>query len=149
MKKFSLICVLSLLFSINIAFGQKIHKSSVPSLIMNSFQQEFPRAFDIEWNLEQDIYKVGFETGLRRHDNTVWYSKTGKKLKQKSEISKKSLPEKVLNSIKTNFDDYKISDIKVIKESGKEIYTLELKKIYEEWKVSIDSEGVITSKVPD
>lgn len=149
MKKLSFICIVSLLFSINSVFAQKIHKRSVPSLIINSFQQEYPKAFDIEWKLEQDIYKVEFETGLRRHDNTIWYDKTGKKMRQKSEISKKALPDKVLNSIKQNFNGYRTSDIKLIKDLDKVIYTIELKKSYEEWKVSFDSEGAIISKVPD
>lgn len=149
MKRISIICILSLLFSFNLVFAQKLHKKSVPSIIINNFQSEFPRAFDIEWKMDRNVYKVEFETGIRRHDHTIWYDSNGKKIRQKSEISKRDLPEKVLTSIKDNFSGYRASDIKSIQESGKTIYTIELKKHYEEWKVSFDSEGTIISKIPD
>lgn len=149
MKKISMICILSILFSFNLVFAQKLHKKSVPSLIINSFQREYPRAFDIEWKMDGDVYKVEFETGIRRHDHTIWYDNTGKKLRQKSEISKRDLPEKVLISIKNNFDGYRTSDLKAIQEAGKTIYTIELKRQYEEWKVSFDADGDIISKIPD
>lgn len=149
MKKYGIISVIVLSLFASTAFGQKIHKSKVPSLIINSFHQQFPLAYDVEWKLEQETYKVEFETGIRSYDHTVWYDKSGKAIRHKEEISKRSLPKAVLLKLNTDYKNYRISDVKKITEDNKSLYTLELKKSYEEWKISIDSDGTIRSKVPD
>ncbi len=132
-----------------LAFGQKIHKSDVPSLIINSFYQHFPLAYDVEWKKEQEVYKVEFETGVRRNDHTVWFDSFGKIIKHKEEISKSKLPEEVLLKLSSEFRDYRVSDIKRITEKDETVYTLELKKMHEEWKVSFDKNGKLLSKIPD
>ncbi len=149
MKKYYLIGML-ILFSVPFfASGQKIHKGDVPSLIINSFHQHFPLAYDAEWNKEQEIYKVEFETGVRRNDHSVWFDSLGKIIKHKEEISKSKLPEDVLLKLTSEFKDYRVSDVKRIIEKDETVYTLELKKAYEEWKVSFDKSGTLLSKVPD
>ncbi len=149
MKKYFLVSLMTFLLAVNAAFAQKIHKSSVPSIIVNNFHQNFPRAYDVEWKLENELYKVEFETGLRRYDHTVWYDQSGKIIRSKAEIPKSELPEAVQSKLATEFRGYLVSDIKKIVDQNVAIYTLEVKKLYEEWKVSLDAEGNILSKIPD
>jgi hypothetical protein len=149
MKRAFLIGSFALALFANTAFGQDIPQSQVPSVIVNNFQQTFPKAYDIEWELNGENYKVEFETGLLGTDHDAWYDKTGKLIRHKEEISKSDLPQKVLTKINNDFSSYRVEDVKKITESGKITYTLELKTFSEEWKVAFDSEGNVLSKVAD
>lgn len=133
----------------NTVFGQDIPQNQVPSVTVNSFQQTFPKAFDVEWKLDGENYKVEFEVGLYGTDHEVWYDKAGKLVRHEEDISKDDLPQKISNKISTDFVGYSVDDVEKITEGDKTIYKLELKSLTEEWKVAFDSEGNILSKVAD
>lgn len=149
MKKSILIITSMLFLSAGAIFGQDIHKSQVPSLVLNSFQQAFPKALDAEWEMEGDLFKVEFETGILRTSHDVLLDKTGKILRHKEEISKNDLPKPVSAKISSDFPGYRIDDVEKITEGNKTVYTLELKKLHEDWKVAFDPEGNILSKIAD
>lgn len=149
MKKTILIVSFAFTCFANTAFGQDIPQSQVPSVIVNNFQQTFPKVFDVEWELKGDNYKVEFETGLLGTDHEAWYDKVGKLVRHKEEISKNDLPQKVLAKISSDFSGYRTDDIEKITEGDKVIYKLELKSFTEEWKVAFDSEGNVINKVAD
>ena len=149
MKKHGIITIVALLLTLSPLLGQKIHKRNVPSIVINAFHQHFPRAYDVEWKKDQNIYKVEFETGLRRYDHTVWFDSLGQMKRHKEEISKSKLPAQVTQKINTDFAGYRISDVKKITDRNSVLYTLEVKRFNDEWKVSIDSDGNIISKIPD
>jgi len=133
----------------NTIIGQDIPQSQVPSIILNHFQQSFPKAFHVEWEMQGDIYDVDFETGLLGLDHEVWYDKTGKLVRHKEEISKSDLPKKVTAKIKSDYKGYRVDDVKKITESDKVFYTLELHSLTKEWKVAFDPEGNILSQFAD
>lgn len=145
------ILILSAAFALSVTntFAQDIPQSKVPSLVVNNFQQTFPKASDVEWEMKGDLFKVEFETGLTRVDNDAWYDKSGKLVKHEEEISNSDLPQKVVSTINSEFSGYRMDDAKKITTEGKVTYTLELKKLTEEWKVEFDVEGKLLSKVAD
>ncbi len=147
-KKYFITALLFTLFA-GAVFGQKLHKSQVPSVILNGFHQQFPNARDVEWKLDQKIYKVEFETGIRFYDHTVWYNESGKMIRHKEEIPKRQLPKAVQQAISREFKGYFASDVKRITEGKKVIYSMEMKRLSEEWKINVDSSGKILSKVYD
>lgn len=149
MKKYTTIIAIVIMCIGSSAYAQKINKKLVPSLIINNFQREFPRVFDVEWKIENNTYKVEFEAGSRRQDNSVWYDDMGRILKRKVDISKKDLPTKVLYTINSQFATYKVDDVEKITDQYGTTYSLELKKKREEWKVIINEDGSIISKVID
>lgn len=149
MKKLILIGFLAFTCFANITFGQDVPQSQVPSVIVNNFQQKFPKALDQEWELEGEHYNVDFEIGLLRTDHSAWYTKEGKLIRHKEEISKSDLPQSVLATIKKDFNSFRVEDVKKITETDKASYTLDLKKLNEEWKVTIDEKGNVLSKVAD
>lgn len=148
MKRTVLIVSFAFTCFANTAFGQDIPQSQVPSVIVNNFQQTFPKAYDVEWELDAEHYKVEFETGYGT-DHEVWFDKTGKQTRHIEEISKSNLPQKVLDKISTDFGGYRVEDVKKITKESKTIYKLELKSFTEEWEVVFDSEGNVLSKVAD
>ena len=150
MQKYRLLIFVSIfMLSISSLFAQRIHKSNVPSIIVNSFNQQFPRAYDVEWKMEENVYKVEFETGLFRTDHAVWYDNLANMIKHKAEISKRDLPDSVLNMLSVDYNGYKVSDMKMIFQDGVSTYTMELKRFDEEWKVNVTSNGKLLSKIPD
>ena len=149
MKTNFLIGVIALLFFASTTHGKDLPKSQVPSLVINSFQQAFPKAFDIDWELDGELYKVDFEIGLLGTHHDVWYDKAGKLVRHKEEISKSDLPQKVLAKIKSDFSGYRIDDVKKITEGNVTSYTLELKRITKEWKMAFDADGNILSQIAD
>ena len=149
MKKKLLLEVFTLVLFSSVAFGQDIMQNQVPSVVVNSFQQAFPKAFDVEWEMDGSNFKVEFEKGLVRMDHSTWYDKTGKLIRHREEISKGDLPKKVLSRIKTDFKNFRIEDVKKNTEGNNVNYTLELDAMNEEWKVTFDMEGNVLSKIAD
>jgi hypothetical protein len=149
MKKIAIIASFACICFAQTVFGQDIPQSQVPSVIVNNFQQAFPKAYDVDWEMDGEYYKVEFETGLLGSDHDVWYDKAGKLIRHKEEISKSELPQKVLDKIKSEFGAYRVDDVKKITEGTTATYTVELKKMGEEWKVAFDSEGNVLSKLAD
>lgn len=149
MKTGFLIGAFALLWTATDTFGQDIPQSQVPSLVVNSFQQTFARAFDVEWEMDGDLYKVEFEAGLPAMEHEVWYDKTGKSVRHDEEISGSDLPQKILTKVSTDFSGCRIDDAKKITEGTKSVYMMELKSMTEEWNVVFDAEGNLLSKIAD
>lgn len=149
MKKLFLISSLALVFFTNKLIAQDIRQNQVPSLIVNNFQKTFPKAFDVEWELEGENYKVEFETGLLGKDYNVWYNKRGKLIRYKKEIAKSELPQKVQAKINSDFKTYRIDDLEEIFQGNNITYKVELKSISQDWKVVFDNSGNVLSKQVD
>lgn len=125
MKK---LAVAMVLLSSGVIAAQDIPASQVPSLVTNSFKQQFADASDVEWEKEGENYKVEFDTGFFTDDHEAWYDKSGKLLRHEEEISGKELPEAVMATIKARYAGYKIDDVDKITENGKATYKVELDK---------------------
>lgn len=145
----SFIFSVALFLSTSTMFGQDLSQSQVPSVVVNKFQQAFPKAFDVEWEKKGELYKVEFETGLSGIDHDAWYDNTGKLVKHQQAITKSELPQKVKAAIDSNFSGYRADDVKKITEGKNTIYKVELKSLSEEWKVVFDSNGKVVSKIAD
>lgn len=145
MKNIILITTLCL-FSFG-AFAQDIPQSQVPSVIINSFKQGFPKASDVEWELKGGLYEVEFENGFVEYK--ARYNNSGKLTWLKHDIKPNELPAEVNAVIQKEFSGYRISDTEKIDEQGTVTYKMELKKMNEEWKVIFDSKGKLLSKIED
>ena len=129
--------------------AQDIPQSQVPSVILNAFTSQFPKAADVEWEMSGSLYQVEFEIGWNI-DHEVWYNDSGKIVKHKEDISTKELPKKVRNSIKTDFRGYTIDDLERITENGKVVYKMELNSlIHQDWDIVMDADGKVISKMAD
>lgn len=149
MKSIFLTTALTIFSLTNKVVAQEMPQNQVPSVIVNNFQKQFPKAFDVEWELKGNLYQVEYEIGVLGADHEAWYNQTGKLVKHKEEISKKDLPQKVLSSIDKSFSLYRIDDVKKITETNNVTYTLELNSFTEEWKVAYDNNGKLLSKIAD
>ncbi len=129
--------------------AQNIHPSQAPAVVVNAFQQQYPKATDVEWEKKGVNYEVEFEVGVADKDHTVLIDPTGKMISHKQDISKTELPTAVLNAISKEFPEYKTDDVEKIEAAGITTYRLELKKKPEEWKVVFDENGKLLEKTAD
>ncbi len=149
MKNKILIGAFALFLTLGTAYGRDIPQSQVPSVVVNNFQQKFPKASDVEWEMDGEMFKVEFELGLLGQDHEVWYDKMGKLIRHKEEISSTELPQKVSDKIKSDYNGFRTSDVDKITEGGKVSYKVELKTLSEKWKVLFDADGNVLSKKAD
>jgi len=149
MKKHLIFGLAAVLFFTSIAVAQDIPQSQVPAEVVSSFQKAFPDARDVEWEMDGNLYKVEFEIGMRQLDHDAWYNDAGQLLKHQEEISKNSLPKQVAAGVKQEFKGYRIEDVEKITEGDKVTYKLEVKSSMEEWKLTLDSNGKVLTKVAD
>ncbi|MCC7233205.1 MAG: PepSY-like domain-containing protein [Bacteroidia bacterium] len=149
MKTLYVSAVLALTLSATGSTAQRIMQSQVPPVIVNNFQQSFPKIYDVEWKIDGINYQVEFETGMLGTDHKMWYDSTGKVIRHKEEIAKKDLPPSVLAKINGEYNLYWVDDAEKITEGDKMTYNLELKTLTEEWKMVFDPQGNVLSKLAD
>ena len=131
------------------ACGQNISQTKVPAVVVNSFQQQYPKTNDVEWERKGSLYEVEFETGLSGVDHKILLDSLGKITYHKVDINESELPEQVKSSISQQFAGYRVDDVKKIESNGLVTYTAELKKKPEEWKITFGFDGKILDKTPD
>jgi len=145
MKK--LIFVACSMFYAAVSFGQDLKETEVPSVVLNTFKQQFPKALDVEWKLKAALYKVEFEIG--KDDHELWLEKTGKVVKHKEEINSDQLPKDVTAAISKDYKGYTIHDPTKTDNAGIVTYKVELKKTGSELDITFDQNGKVISKKVD
>ncbi|MGV3762598.1 PepSY-like domain-containing protein [Parapedobacter sp.] len=107
--------------------AQGVQKRGVPAVVLNAFQQQFPKARQVEWEKKRDgNYEVEFDNGLFSRDHQAIVSPEGKVLRHEEELASYSLPEAVKETIKVEFAGYRVGDVKKIDTGGTITYAVEL-----------------------
>ncbi len=131
------------------AIAQDIPQSQVPAVVVNSFQQKFPKAKKVDWELKGNIYEAEFETGLFGTDQEAWFQQNGKLVRYKTDFGKRDLPNKVLDRVKRDFPGYSIEDVTKITAEQKVSYAFEVKNRNDECKLVLDPQGNVLKQVRD
>ena len=148
MKKIILALTTGLLLFVGNVMAQDIPQSQVPSVILNKFKSDFPKAKDIEWELQSEMYNVEFEIG-RSVDHEIWYDKSGNLIKHKEDISKNDLPSTVSAVLQKDFKGYKIDDVEKLTEGSAVTYKMELNSMNKDWDIVMDANGKILKQKAD
>ncbi|HRN56268.1 MAG TPA: PepSY-like domain-containing protein [Agriterribacter sp.] len=148
MKRNLFIMAFGLLLAHGRAAAQDIPQSQVPSVVLNHFKQTFPKAFDVEWEIKGNRYCVEFETKLSK-DHEACYDNSGRLLRHKEDITKRKLPAAIQSAIKSNFNGYRIDDIKKITTGSTIEYIVELQSLKDDLKVVFDEKGKILKQYAD
>ena len=129
--------------------GQDIGQNEVPSIILNQFNRQFPKATDIEWKLDGHQYQVEFEIGWNL-DHEIWYDPEGNIVKHKEDVAAEELSKAVVQKIDSEFKGYTLDDMERITENGKVVYRVELNSLmHQDWEVILDENGNVLSKKVD
>ncbi len=127
--------------------AQDIPQSAVPTIIINAFNQQYPKAMDIDWEMDGSNYKVEFEIWFRDHE--VWYDNSGKVIRTKEEISSSDLPAAISSAIQSNYNGFRTDDCEKWTEGSTTHYVIELKTFTQERKVVFDASGKVLSDIAD
>lgn len=115
--------------------------------LINRFLSDFPDARDIEWEKSEVFYEVEFEVGLiASKDFTAYYDMSNKLVMYKEEISTRSIPTLVKNSIAAKYPSYRIEDADKLVKGKATFYKLELEKGDFEVEVLVNAEGVVINE---
>lgn len=130
------------LVAFNNSFAQDLRKSEVPSVVLNQFNSKFPKAFDVEWEKDGDLYKVEFETKWN-NDHDVWFNSEGKIIKQKEELSARDLPQAIKDYINQEYKNYKVDDVDKITENNRIVYKVEVENRKREINLFFNEDGTL------
>jgi len=151
MKHMRNIVAVASIFCTSLALSQDIRQSEVPSHVLELFQKEYPKAYDIEWEMDGANYKVEFEIGLIGKDNKVWYDRSGKVLRKKEELSQSDFPKHVLAKVNEKYpltEGYRLEEIDKITEGKDVVYVVEVNGV-RKWKAVFDEKGSFINQTPD
>lgn len=115
------------LFATGCIYAQDIEANQVPSVIINNFKKEFPKASDIEWERQGNQYSVEFEIGFYT-DYEAWFNTSGDLIRYAEEISRTDLPQEIKDVINNQYQGYKIDDAIKFIENKIETYSVEIER---------------------
>src|SRR5690606_35987036 len=132
------------------AAAQGAQKRGVPAVVLNAFQQQFPKARQVEWEKKRDgNYEAELDNGVLSRDHQAIIIPEGKVLRHEEEMSSYSLHDAVKQQIKAEFDGYRVGDAKKIDTAGSITYKVELDSRYGDLEVIFDPAGKIVKERMD
>lgn len=142
MKKKAIQLLVVIMMATGTIIAQDMRQSDVPSVVVNNFKKEFPKAKDVEWEMKGDVYNVEFEIGLFT-DYEAWYEASGKIIKYTQEIPNRDLPKAIKEAIKKQYDGYRVDDVKKLVENNTETYLVEIEKKKDEIILVFSADGTL------
>lgn len=123
----------------------EIAPSQVPSVVKNTFKQQFPHAEDVEWKNLNNDYEVDFE--LEDVDYTALLDNTGNLLKHKYERDKTTVPNRILSFLVREYPKDTWEDLEYVKDGNSEYFQLEIDGFINDKKLVVDSLGNVLTNV--
>ena len=120
--------------------------TEIPSVVLNAFHQEYPKALEEGWRQKDSLYEVDFEIGDRDHSARL--SAEGRIIGEKREIAMKEIPQAVLSGLNRNFERSDLGDPELVELRGRSLYQLELDKILFDEKIVLDETGKNITNIP-
>ena len=120
--------------------------TSIPSLVLNSFHQEFPQALEVGWQQRDSLYQVDYE--LAGEDNSALINTEGEVIGTKREIALREIPGEVLKGLNRNFDKAHFDEPERVEFNGETFYQLEVEKLLFDKKIVLDRSGKINTNLP-
>ena len=121
--------------------AQSISYKQVPAVVLNAFQQKFPKAKDVDWEKRNSHYDVSFELGWKLTDHEVWIAQDGKILRHSEDIKSSDLPRPVREAIKTSYKGFRIDDADRVTKNNEITYRVELERGNEEHSLEFRPNG--------
>lgn len=132
--------------------SRKSHKApisaaEVPDAIKQALQTRFPNAPITEWKKKQgNIYEAEFTVDGK--EITVMFDATGKWLETETAIDPVSVPKAVMDTVATQFKDYKVIETQDMKRFDQQnlLYELHLENSEQVLKILFSSEGRVLTE---
>lgn len=85
------------------------HEVRPPEAVQRAFMRDYPGAYDVEFEMSQNIYKAEFE--LSRRDYKAYYDAEGNLIMHQYEVCKSELPPVVKNAVKQRYPHFSIDEV--------------------------------------
>lgn len=142
MKSLKILAIV--LFTTGFAKAQDLNSADVPGNLKDTFNKEYPKATDVEWEKEMDNYKVEFD--LNRRDHEVWYNASGSMIKKEQEMVETELPQSIRAAIQSKYAGYRVDDVEMVWKNKINTYDVELEKGQDEKHVIFDDKAKVLSE---
>jgi hypothetical protein len=145
MKKIIYVSIL-VLFTMNISYGQKISADKVSAAVSKAFNEKFPKATDVSWEMEnKSEYEADFK--LNNEKFSASFDLNGKWLETEIEIEVAKLPQVVSQSLVKTYPGFTIKEAEKIETADKgTIYEVKINKDKETFEIQLSSKGDILNK---
>jgi hypothetical protein len=100
------------------------HDVVVSGVLLQNFKQNFSDFRDVEWESNNELYKVKFE--IQDRDFYAYYDKEGNLLSYKQDIHEGELPSIVKNAAKAAYPKYRFDDMDKIVKGSQTFYKIEM-----------------------
>jgi len=121
-------------------------EKQVPEKVKISFQQKFPDAKNVEWDMENDTeWEAEFTMNGKEYSSN--FRVTGEWTETEFEMKISELPEAVQIVIGSDYSDYNIDGIESSETKEGKMYEIALEKGESNVELSISEEGVIINNV--
>lgn len=127
-------------FYANLGIAQNAIDKEWPQKVNESFNNTFPAASDLKWELKGELYQIEFDNN-RSKGHFVLMDKSGNIVKHEEEIPKADLPEVVIRNINTKYTTYNIDSVKKITENDLVSYLISLESSNGELEVHYTQSG--------
>ncbi len=115
-------------------------KAEVPEKVLTSFENMFPSAVDVEWEMEnENEWEAEFE--MDGKESSACFTIGGIWVETEYEIE--SLPETIETILNETYPGFKISEIEIIETPDFKGYEIEMVKGEEEIEILVTSDGEV------
>lgn len=128
-----------------VACDHDIASSQVPSVVKNTFKNEFPQAKNLEWDSLKYNYEVSFE--MKQIDHVALLNSSGNLLKYKYEIDQNMLPTSIISFLEQEHSREKWEDSEHIIDGNSDYFQLKLDGFLKDKKLVVDSMGKVLPNI--
>jgi len=144
MKNLTLIAAVVVAFTMN-ACAQKSDSKNVPEKVISTFNEKFPDAKKVEWELENESeWEAEFKWNGKEYSAN--FSTDGEWHETEHEIKESEIPSNIRAILDQNFSDYEIEGAEIAETPSGKSYEMEIEVGEEEYEVTIDAKGNLTKK---
>jgi hypothetical protein len=122
------------------SYAAAVSRDVTPSqTLWQKLMQDFPKAYDPEWETAENIFEVEFEIG--HTDYKAYYDKDANLLMYYYEIRESKLPAAVRDAAKERYPKFRFDEIKKAHKGTAVFYKIEMERRDLEVKMVIRSDG--------
>ncbi len=106
--------------------AQKMKTKEVPLAVSKAFAKSHPTTKDVDWSKDGNNYEVEYD--VNKIDMSITYTPTGNVIETEMEINASSLPNGVMEYVKTNYKEDEVKEAsKITDANGVVTYEAEVK----------------------
>lgn len=120
-------------------------ENEVPSVVKNSFEEQFPTATDVDWEVMGTDYEADFEIEMVEYNALI--EADGDLIKYKYDIAATALPEAVTATIVADYENKPVDGTEILIIDDNTYYQVELDDEPSDIELVFDESGEVNTEV--